>query len=60
MYLSNFWKFLTFSVCSNSWCPRNQPTNQKKNKMAATSGQIIYFKATCEKRINMFDAGSLR
>ena len=33
MYLSNFWKFPTLSMCSNQCvCIRNQPTNQKQTK----------------------------
>ena len=40
MYPSNFWKFPTFSMCSNQ-CMHQKSTNQPKtNKMAATGGQI--------------------
>ena len=37
MYLSNFQKFMTFSICSNQLVI-NQPT--KANKMEANDGQF--------------------
>ena len=43
MYPSNFWKFMTFSMCSNQLLHQkstNQPTNQKQTKWRQPGHQI--------------------